>query len=61
MLGGFGPSQGIMDLECDLMDYCLKKKGAWWANHFFRNKEVNELYAELRAKSPDWRIIDIDK
>lgn len=33
MLGGFGPSQGIKDLECDLMDYCIEKKGTWWANH----------------------------
>jgi hypothetical protein len=38
----------IWDLEYDLMSYCLRQKGKWWANHFFRNREVNELYAELR-------------
>lgn len=43
----------VFDLEEKLMTYCLKKKGEWWANHFFRNKEVNELYSELRSKSLD--------
>jgi hypothetical protein len=46
-----GPSQGIADIECELMDYCLKREGVWWANHFFRNKKVNDLYAKLRSKS----------
>lgn len=41
----------VGDLEFDLMSFCLKKKGRWWANHFFRNREVNELYAWLRQKS----------
>ena len=39
----------MRDLECDLMTYCLKQKGKWWANHFFRNQEVSDLYATLRA------------
>jgi len=39
----------IADLESELMSHCLKEKGKWWANHFFRNKEVNNLYSELRA------------
>ena len=51
--GGFGPSQGAEDLKHDIMKYCLKKKGKWWANHFFRNEEVNELYAKLREKNLD--------
>ena len=38
----------IGDLEHELMCYCLDKKGKWWANHFFYNKEVKELYAEKR-------------
>ena len=36
------------DIEEELMSYCLKEKGKWWANHFFYNKEVNYLYSELR-------------
>lgn len=43
----------IFDLEYRLMSYCLKKKGRFWANHFFRNKEVNDLYSKLRKKSID--------
>lgn len=43
----------VYDLEQELMDYCLQKKGKWWANHFFRNKEVSELYARLRRLSAD--------
>lgn len=38
----------VHDIECDLMDYCLKHKGKWWATHFWRNKETNALYAKLR-------------
>lgn len=38
----------IADMESDLMDYCLFQKGKWWANHFFRNREVNDLYGYLR-------------
>ena len=53
MLGNFGVSQGIFDLEYDLMTYCIKKEGKWWANHFFRNKEVNDLYYKLRKKPID--------
>jgi hypothetical protein len=41
------------DIEYDLMCYCLKKEGKWWANHFFYNKSVRELYFELRKKSLD--------
>jgi len=40
----------VADIEDKLMDYCLKHKGKWWANHFFRNKEVNELYSKLRGQ-----------
>ncbi len=40
----------VWGTEHDLMSYCLKYKGKWWANHFFRNKEVNNLYAELRIQ-----------
>ncbi len=40
----------VADMEYALMSYCLKKKGRWWANHFFRNREVNEQYARLRIK-----------
>ena len=38
----------VHDLEHDLMNYCLRQKGKWWANHFLRNKEVDELYGKLR-------------
>lgn len=38
----------IDDLEYDLMKVCLKFKGKWWANHFFRNAEVNNMYQTLR-------------
>lgn len=37
------------DMEAELMSYCLKWTGKWWANHFFRNREANELYAHLRS------------
>lgn len=39
----------VADLECDLMSYCIKHKGRWWANHWFRNRKVNELYSKLRG------------
>ena len=39
----------INDVEYELMKYCLRLKGRWWANHFFRNKEVMELYSRLRS------------
>lgn len=39
----------IFDIEYKLMSFCLKKKGKWWASHFFRNKEVNEMYFKLRS------------
>ena len=39
----------VRDLEHDLMAYCLKHKGKWWANHFFRNREVTDLYFQLRT------------
>lgn len=51
MFGGMGPTQGMFDIECDIMTYCLKKKGKWWANHFFYNREVKELYTSIRSKS----------
>ncbi len=41
----------IYDAEYDLMSYCLNKKSKWWANHFFRNKEVDKLYSQLRKLS----------
>lgn len=37
----------VSDIESDLLKYCLKKKGARWANRFFANKEVMELYNEI--------------
>lgn len=43
----------IFDLEYQLMSYCLKKKGKWWATHLFRNKEVNDFYSRLRKKNID--------
>ena len=39
----------VYDFEHELMCYCLKEKGKWWANHFFRNKEVNDFYSYLRG------------
>lgn len=51
MFGCMGVSQAILDIECDIMAYCLKKSGKWWANHFFYNKEVKELYSLIRSKS----------
>lgn len=42
----------IRDLEFDLMSYCLKQRGRWWANHFFRNREATELYKKLRGLDP---------
>lgn len=41
----------VADLECELMAYCLKQKGKWWANHCFRNRAVNKLYSKLRRLS----------
>ena len=43
----------IADIEFELMRHCLKVRGKWWANHLFRNKAVNDLYASLRVKSLD--------
>jgi len=43
----------VADLEHDIMCYCLKEKGKWWANHFFRNKEVNDLYLKIRKLPVD--------
>lgn len=51
MFGAMGPSQGMYDLECEIMEHCLKKAGKWWANHFFYNEEVKKLYADIRSKS----------
>lgn len=51
MLGGSGPSQGILDIESDILDYCLKKEGKWWATSFFYNKEVKELFSKIRSKN----------
>ncbi len=39
---------GVADIECELMSYCLKYRGKWWANHFFYNKAVKNLYGRLR-------------
>ena len=39
------------DIEYDLMSYCIKLKGKWWANHWFRNMDVNTLYGTLRILS----------
>jgi hypothetical protein len=39
----------VADLEHDLMSYCLKYHGKWWANHFFYNNEVRTLYSKLRG------------
>ena len=38
------------DVSYDVMEYCLNACGKWWANHFFRNKEVNEMYADQISK-----------
>jgi len=38
----------MYDLEEMIMSKCLKLKGKWWANHFFYNKEVRELYSHVR-------------
>ena len=51
----------IADIEYDLMSYCLKHKGKWWANHLFRNKEVNVLYDRLRSQSFGTVIAILDK
>ena len=51
----------IWDLEHDIMSHCLKERGKWWANHFFRNREVDDLYAEIRAMSPLEAIKAISK
>jgi hypothetical protein len=48
----------IHELEYRLMSYCLKQKGKFWANHFFRNKEVNDLYSKLRKKNVD-EVVEI--
>jgi len=48
-----------IDLEHDLWKYCLKQEGRWWAKllniipfFWWVNKEVKELYLELRALDP---------
>ena len=41
----------IADIEYSIMCHCVKAKGSWWANHFFRNKEVNEMYSKIRRMS----------
>ena len=48
------------DTEYDIMCYCLKQKGTWWANHFFYNKEVGDLYSEIRSLPIDqvWNKIN---
>ena len=43
------PTSPIFDLEYDLMSYCLKHWGKWWATHFWPNREAKEMYAKLRA------------
>lgn len=37
------------DLEYDLMRYCLRHWGKWWATHFWQNKEAKEKYQEIRG------------
>lgn len=43
-----------MAIKCDIqylvMRYCIKKKGAWWANHGFQNQECRQLYTDLMKK-----------
>jgi len=41
----------LNDIACSLFKYCLKHKGKWWANYFFYNKEVLELYQKIREYS----------
>lgn len=48
----------VYDLEYDLMGFCLREKGKWWANRLFRNKEVNDRYDSLRGLSLD-EVLDI--
>jgi hypothetical protein len=38
----------MADMEYDLMSYCIRHWGKWWANHFIRNKEVDKVYGSLR-------------
>lgn len=40
----------IADIEYDLMSYCLRCVGKWWATHWFRNNEANILYCLLRSQ-----------
>ena len=53
----------INDLEYELMNWCLRARGKWWANHFFRNREVNVLYFVLRKNPPSnvCKIIEMPK
>lgn len=44
-------TQLTQDIEDGLMEYCIEKKGKWWANSLFRNVEVDDLYKRLRQKS----------
>ena len=37
------------DMNQRIMSYALKHRGRWWANHFFRNREVDFLYQKIRA------------
>ena len=37
------------DIQNQVMNLCLREKGSWWANHFFRNCEVNEMYEEVMS------------
>jgi len=39
----------VYALEQDLMKYCIKKVGPWWATRFFYTAEVGKLYDSLRA------------
>jgi len=48
----------IFDMERELMSYCIRNEGKWWANHFFRNKEVNQLYDKLR-RLPSTIVMDL--
>jgi len=50
------------DIEYDLMSYCIKLRGKWWASHWFRNDEVNRLYNTLKVLpfSIVWDILIIE-
>jgi hypothetical protein len=36
------------DLQHDLIKYCIRHWGKWWATPYFYNREVGERFAEIR-------------